>query len=193
MSHKLFFTKMLFFSDLSISCFVQSIFVLFVDWIGEREHFKSIIGPSSLNISFILILSESVISSSFIYDNYNTNFNYDYDYEYDTQYSDFISDQRYDKEIKYRYAPYTKKSHFSAFEEREITSNIRPTASSTSSKIIEQKLPAMEMTIDLKSPPTMDVPLRNISVQEGHVAKLECIVSGELDFKKWSDCINNYS
>lgn len=127
---------------------------------------------------------ENLISSSFIYDNYNTNFNYDYDYEYDTQYSDFISDQRYDKEIKYRYAPYTKKSHFSAFEEREITSNIRPTASSTSSKIIEQKLPAMEMTIDLKSPPTMDVPLRNISVQEGHVAKLECIVSGELDFKK---------
>jgi hypothetical protein len=129
---------------------------------------------------------ENLISSSFIYDNYNNNYNYDYEYDYDTQYSDFISDQRFDKEIRYRYAPYATKSHFSSVEEREITSNVRPTTT-TRNKLIEQKLPAMEMTIDLKAPPTMDVPLKNISVQEGHIAKLECIVSGKLFFNMWFD------
>jgi hypothetical protein len=123
---------------------------------------------------------ENLISSSFIYDNYNTNYNYDYEYDYDTQYSDFISDQRYDKEIRYRYAPYATKSHFSSVEEREITSNVRPKTTTNNGKTIDQKLPAMEMTIDLKAPPTMEVPLRNISVQEGHIAKLECIVNGKL-------------
>jgi hypothetical protein len=131
---------------------------------------------------------ENLIASSFIYDNNNNNnttntnintFN-DYEFEYDSQYSDFISDQReaaaLNKEVKYsasRFAPYgtTTKSVFSSVEEREITSG-------GGARHKDQKLPAMEMTIDLKSPPTIDVPLRNINVNEGQTARLECTVNG---------------
>lgn len=36
----------------------------------------------------------------------------------------------------------------------------------------------MEMTIDLKTPPSIDLPLKNITVAEGQTARLECIVGG---------------
>ena len=40
------------------------------------------------------------------------------------------------------------------------------------------KLPCMEMTIDLKAPPTIEVPLKNVHSAEGQFVKLECIVNG---------------
>lgn len=99
-------------------------------------------------------------SSSFIYEN---------DLDYDSTSSDFISDRYYDTAAKdSRYAKYSSSfSKSSVHDEREKLV-----------KVVEQKLPAMEMTIDLKAPPSIDEPLQSITVYEGQTAKLECILNG---------------
>ena len=38
----------------------------------------------------------------------------------------------------------------------------------------------VEISLDVKSAPSIDVPLRNVGAQEGQAVKLECVVSGEL-------------
>lgn len=104
--------------------------------------------------------NQNLFTSSFVYDN-NSNYQYyDYDYDFDSS-SDFISDRG--TENKFKYASY--KSSFSTMDQKQVKG--------------ETKYPTMEMTIDLKAPPTVDVPLRNINVTEGHSAKLECVVNGK--------------
>lgn len=99
------------------------------------------------------------INSSFIYENNNN------DYDYDSTSSDFISDRFSDtRDVRYtKYASF--KGSFNEDRDHRVIK-------------VEQKLPAMEMTIDLKAPPTIDVPLKNITVYEGQTAKLECVLSG---------------
>lgn len=97
------------------------------------------------------------VTSSFIYDNSN---------EYDSSTSDFISDE----------------TRFKQQQQQQQTTTIRSTVSATmedkETKGLAVKLPCMEMTIDLKAPPTIEVPLKNVHSAEGQFVKLECIVNG---------------
>jgi hypothetical protein len=132
------------------------------------------------------IKHKNLVTSSFIYDNNSTNtasydqYDYDYDYgcsdSYDLDYSisDFVSDQQQhhhrraaDRDVGGRYAAY--KSLVTTEESRQKVTN-------NNNK--ETKYPTMEMTIDLKAPPTIDSPLSNITVYEGQSARMECILSG---------------
>lgn len=106
---------------------------------------------------------KNLITSSFVYDSSSNQHDYDYEYDQDYSVSDFISD-REERESRYKYAGY--KSYEERIEERQ---RIKP----------EPKYPTMEMTIDLKTPPTIDVPLTNITVTENHSARLECYITGK--------------
>jgi len=98
-------------------------------------------------------------ASSFIYDNNNN------DFENESTLSDFISDRAHEQRES-QFSSYNRQStHYNDERERHIK--------------IEQKLPAMEMTIDLKAAPTIESNLKNVSVYEGQMAKLECVVSGK--------------
>jgi hypothetical protein len=120
---------------------------------------------------------KSLITSSFIYDKNNfNNCDFEYDYENDLSInSDFISDRVIDKrESRNKYASFRS----SEVEEKQIIGNVGGRGPE-----MAPRYPTMEMTFDLKTPPTIDVPLRNITVKEGHIAKLECTVGGELNNK----------
>jgi len=103
-------------------------------------------------------------ASSFIYDNNN-------DFENESTLSDFISDRAHEQRESKFNSSFNRQSahHYSDERERHIK--------------IEQKLPAMEMTIDLKAPPTIESHLKNVSVYEGQMAKLECVLSGKMIFQ----------
>lgn len=155
---------------------------------------------SSRRANAVPIRHRNLVTSSFIYDHnkssgataspsfanydYHQQFN-DYDFfnnnntnyfgyttdsgRYDTNYSisDFVSDQRqrHSDQAGGRYAAYKSL----------VTEE-------TSKKVIggqEAKYPTMEMTIDLKAPPTIDTPLSSLNVIEGQLARFECVVSGE--------------
>lgn len=94
-------------------------------------------------------------TSSFIYD------------DNDSTSSDFISDRdsRDSRYVKYSYQSAGSRGY--QYDD-EIVREIK----------VEQKLPAMEMTIDLKSPPKIERQIKNVSVCEGQTAKLECILNG---------------
>ena len=116
---------------------------------------------------------QHLITSSFIYDkNNNYNCDFDYDYENDSSInSDFISDRVVDKrESRNKYASFKS----SEVEEKQIIGNVGRAHSGPEAI----RYPTMEMTFDLKTPPTIEVPLRNITVKEGQTAKLECTVGG---------------
>jgi len=93
------------------------------------------------------------VTSSFIYDNSNN--------EYDSSASDFISSEQESKVRQVRTSQVTAN-----LEEKET-------------KGLAVKLPCMEMTIDLKAPPTIEVPLKNVHSAEGQFVKLECVVNGK--------------
>ena len=90
------------------------------------------------------------VTSAFIYDN---------SAEYDSSTSDFISDQQLEARYKQSSARNT------SMEEKE-------------SRGLAVKLPGIEMTIDLKAPPTIETPLKNVHSAEGQFVKLECVVNG---------------
>jgi hypothetical protein len=99
---------------------------------------------------------QNYVNSSFIYDTYYTDF--------DSLASDFISDRQQQQQHQDKYVKY--KSEY--VEERESRGRQRE----------ESKFPTMKMTIDLKTPPCVQVPLKNITVTENHIAKLECVITG---------------
>lgn len=83
--------------------------------------------------------------------------------------SDFVSDQYQQQQQRRdtgRYAAY--KSLVTTEETRKKVSGGQ-----------EAKYPTMEMTIDLKAPPTVDVPLSNLTVIEGQSARFECVMTGK--------------
>jgi hypothetical protein len=93
-----------------------------------------------------------------------------YRYEYDDSSSDFISDRDYEKpQMYYQYGD--KMSSKSTFisEKSDVS------------------LPPINVTVEMKIPPTIDMHLRDIDANEGDDIRLDCVVSGKeliwLDFK----------
>ena len=131
------------------------------------------------------IKHQNLITSSFIFDNnYNCDYDHDYDYENDSSInSDFISDNRAavsstsatvaadKRESRYKYTSFRSAEN----EEKQLIKQ-QP---HTQHGVVSPRYPPMEMTFDLKAPPSIDVPLRNLTVKEGQTAKLECVVGGK--------------
>ena len=132
------------------------------------------------------IKHKNLITSSFIYDNNNNNVNnnatsyfYDYDYEntggsatnsqrlYGFNSSDFLSGGEQQQQQQQQAGNYKFSTVSSSIEETRVRSSA------------EAKYPTMEMTIDLKTPPTIEQPLKYISVYEGQSSRLECILTGK--------------
>ena len=78
----------------------------------------------------------------------------------------------------YDYNDYDSSSDFVS-ERYAVPSGFKSSSTLIDRKVIETKLPTMEMTIDLKSPPTIEVPLRNATAVEGSPVRLECVVGGK--------------
>ena len=102
-------------------------------------------------------------NSSFIYDDNLTN-----TYDYDSTSSDFISDRdsRDSRYVKYLYSHSGPASRGYQYEDERVIK-------------VEQKLPAMEMTIDLKTPPVIEHQIKCVTVYEGQTARLECVLNGK--------------
>lgn len=124
------------------------------------------------------------------FDYFNDNNNYFSGYatdsgRYDMDYniSDFVSDQQFRQSSSVTAAaPTTTSSGRYAAYKSMVTEE-------TSKKVVggggqreEAKYPTMEMTIDLKAPPTMDTPLSSLTVVEGQSARFECVLSGKNRF-----------
>ena len=106
-------------------------------------------------------------SSSFIYDD---------TYENDSSNSDFISDRIDANEA--RFAKYSTST--SMHQQRSSVSSIDDRYNRQERRHSrEASYPKIEMTIDLKAPPTIDVPLKSVHANEGQTVKLECVVSGK--------------
>jgi hypothetical protein len=136
--------------------------VLDASSISEYHHGKRYRDTSlpSIKRMRMPIKHQHLKASSFIYDNTN-------DFDNESTLSDFISDRTHEqRETKFSSYNQRQSSHYNDERERHIK--------------IEQKLPAMEMTIDLKAPPTIESHLKNVSVYEGQMARLECVVSGKI-------------
>lgn len=145
------------------------------------------------------IKHRNLVTSSFIYDhssNSQASSNYDYqrrfinDYDffntdffsqtggyttdsgrYDSQdytISDFVSDQQYQQQQQQQ-----RRGGYTAYKSLLTTEESRKKVSGG-----EAKYPTMEMTIDLKTPPVIDVPLSNLNVFEGQSARFESVISG---------------
>ncbi len=84
-----------------------------------------------------------------------SSFIYDQSTDYDSAASDFVSDEA----VRFKHTS-VRSTNISSNEDKNI------------------KLPAMEMTIDLKAPPTIEAPLKSVHSAEGRLVKLECIVNG---------------
>ena len=83
-----------------------------------------------------------------------------YRYEYEDSSSDFISDSRQVQNTYYQIGS-NNKSYSSEFE------------------VENRKLPTVDMKLDLKVPPTIEMHLRDIDAVEEQDIRLDCVVSGK--------------
>jgi hypothetical protein len=121
-------------------------------------------------------------SSSFVFDNNSSINNRNLvkrENYYDSSISDFISGGENNNNRNFKSGGSSTNLRTTTIEEQHIQRNIQR-------KKRDQSFPTMEMTIDMKSPPSIEVPLKNVNTIEGQSIKLECVVSGKpIPIVKW--------
>ncbi len=100
--------------------------------------------------------------------------------------SDFISDRLVEPVCQYgrqHHQQHHQHQHHHQHQQHHQTVNHhRASVSSIDERFVNQNTNSygsVEMNIDVKSPPCIDVPLRNVQTSEGETVKLECVVSGK--------------